>query len=595
MQFKESFITNAGNKLLSEAISNSKSETKSILWTKACTSSDDSIVSKTRKEIQALTDIQPYSSSGFVTNAINSETSWDESTSTESLSHHTTSLVCEITNKEYNGKAYSLGIWGKLVYSDGKEGSETLVAISRVSSTDIPDVIPNQNQSTYTANVTFVISIDDHAVNLIQAPDSFYATAQSLQSLENRAVTTHVEGSTTTGEKQNIYGDKTFKNNASVEGTFSVKSDTSLADTNTYNINPSASSTHSLGTDKLKWKSIYTNDLYGAVHGNITADEGKILSLTAQSITGTNTTGTSNLTVTGSLNGNATTATTATNLANSPSLSFTNASSSSAGSTLTVTAGGKTSSSATIEITRKAYQPYINTTNGNSVYPLTLAPAVTKNASITAGFKTLYTDGYNNLYYNPSTNTLTCPNFDGTATYATYDSHGYALTASAYVTTIGSYTKNTSVQYRNYSGGTNTYTADIPNGKLYAANSDGTYIKNDIDIAPTIGGILGNCSYIYNKTYKVTYNVGCITLVMFVLNADIYSNYDYEYTAGDYIITPKPVFLKTDGTDNDTILRMSGKYSAETASILGGLWKLLTNIGRVGSNNYGYALAVRVA
>ena len=123
-------------------------------------------------------------------------------------------------------------------------------------------------------------------------------------------------------------------------------------------------------------------------------------------------------TFSGSLSGNATSATTATNLANTPSLSFTNATSSSTGSTLTVTAGEKTSIAATLTTVRQAYNPYVSTSSTDAYYPLVFTTNVDAASSIASGFKPLYTDSVNSCYYNPSTNTLVCPNIGTTSSYS---------------------------------------------------------------------------------------------------------------------------------------------------------------------------------
>lgn len=708
MQFKESFITDKGNKLLSEAISNANNNAKSIIWTKSCTSSDAAILSKTRKEIQALTDITPYSSYGFVINAVHSETAWDESASAESLNHHTTSLTCEITNELYNGNAYSFGVWAKLKNSDGSEGAETLVAVARISPNDTPGVIPNKQQSLYKANITFVISIDDHAVNLIQTPDSFYATAQSLQNLENRVVTTHIEGNETAGEDQHIYGNKTFWGNNNYYGNSWFHNNVYLNDdTVTCTITPTRDVSYDLGSNQSKWKNAYINNvnattlsgkLTGEVVGNVT---GNVIGTATTAITATTATTAINLTnkpilnfkeattsgdatlsvtagektsvdvnitrvkqayqtffvkeyglysfeyyipfvsknddsgfftaqlvdnnerlmfnpKTGTLtclnfNGNADTATTADSLANNPKISFSNASykknATSGNITLTsaslsVTAGEKLSNSVNVDFVRYAIQPLVRTTSGNYNYPLVFANYATAGGDINEAYKYIFTDSQNEIYYNASTNTLTCPNItctniSGLVTKAKADSNGKTLDVTKYVNSIESgKLQSSTVKYLTFSNTESTTQGyySIPTGYLVLKDSSGSKISERVDIKEAIAGILSGClSTSTNYGDVITnYNIGCITLVMFKTTAEWSSV--YNACVGRYIINPKPVYLFSNGTDNNTALRMSGSYAASGYTVtLSGLWRLLTHIGAVNKNEYAYALAVRVA
>lgn len=120
----------------------------------------------------------------------------------------------------------------------------------------------------------------------------------------------------------------------------------------------------------------------------------------------------------------------ATGLTTTPSLSFSSATSGTAGGTLTVTVGGRTSSSVAISPVRRARQLYVTTSASDGSYPLVFTN------SVSANYKGLYTDTVNSLYYNPSSNTLSCPTFSGnltgnadTATKATQDGSGNTITS----------------------------------------------------------------------------------------------------------------------------------------------------------------------
>lgn len=61
----------------------------------------------------------------------------------------------------------------------------------------------------------------------------------------------------------------------------------------------------------------------------------------------------------------------------------------------------------------------ITATGGTGNYPLVFGPTTTTGGTITSGIKSLYTDNANNIYYNPSSNTLTVANINGLASSAT--------------------------------------------------------------------------------------------------------------------------------------------------------------------------------
>lgn len=184
-------------------------------------------------------------------------------------------------------------------------------------------------------------------------------------------------------------------------------------------------------------------------------------------------------------------ATIATNLASAPSLSWTNATSASAGSTLAVTAGGQTSTAATITTVRRAYNSYVGTYSTSGSYPLVFS------LNTTAGFKPLYTDTANSLYYNPNSNTLTCTNFSGslsgnattatTATRATADASGNTITS--YYCTLS--TDQTISGTKTFSGTTkatgDVYITGYSSGGLRFADSNSLQTTDYVRVR-------GNCS-----------------------------------------------------------------------------------------------------
>lgn len=203
-------------------------------------------------------------------------------------------------------------------------------------------------------------------------------------------------------------------------------------------------------------------------------------------------------------------ATTATNLESAPSLSWSNATSASAGSTLTVTAGGKTSTATTITTVRRAYNSYIGTYSTSGSYPLVFS------LNTTGGFKPLYTDADNSLYYNPNSNTLTCTNFSGslsgTASKATADASGNTITS--YYCTLS--TNQTISGTKTFSGTTkatgDVYITGYSSGGLRFADSDNLQTTDYVRVR-------GNCSgstysgidfqFYVSSSLKATFGLKC--------------------------------------------------------------------------------------
>lgn len=228
MQFDSSYITAAGSALFARATASTSGGTASpIVWGSVYTSSVD-MRSYSTEQIRALASIpeNERSSSGSVTSA--SHDIIDGS--------HVAKLECEIRNNQYSGMAYAIGVYAKLQ----GDANEILAAIARV---DIggsdPDTVPESGD--YLAIIDFMLTVRDDQLNLLEAPASYYASAQALQNLTNRVVTTHVENNNTTGEQQDIYGVKTFKD-----------------DIHTSNVIPSDNFIVDLGDNDHGYSSVFT-------------------------------------------------------------------------------------------------------------------------------------------------------------------------------------------------------------------------------------------------------------------------------------------------------------------------------------------------
>ena len=235
MQFDSSYITTAGSALFARATASTSGGTSTpIVWGSVYTSSVD-MRALQPEQIRALTSIpeSERSSSGSVTSARHDVID----------GNHVAKLECEIKNEQYSGIAYAIGVYAKLQ----GDADEVLAAIARVDTNGSdPDTVPASGD--YWAIIDFILTVRDDQLNLLEAPASYYASAQALQKLTNRVVTTHVESSDTTGEQQDVYGIKTFKNDTKHSG----------------NILPTAN-TLNIGSDTTdgKWNAVYASTFNG--------------------------------------------------------------------------------------------------------------------------------------------------------------------------------------------------------------------------------------------------------------------------------------------------------------------------------------------
>ena len=196
MQFNDTYITTAGLQLLSQALSgnvNNQTNNKSIIWGKVETSNLDT-TSYQVGDMNALTSI-----------TINGATVTNPNPSNPTLTN------CEINNITHgNGYAKTLGIWAKLA----EDANYTLVVVARPGTGVNPEFIPSVSSELFRAFIDLYLNVSDDSTNTITAPSSFYASSQAFMALADRVVTTHIAGNLTTGESQNIYGNKTFKDEA---------------------------------------------------------------------------------------------------------------------------------------------------------------------------------------------------------------------------------------------------------------------------------------------------------------------------------------------------------------------------------------------
>jgi hypothetical protein len=198
MLFRESFITDAGSRLLERAIA----QEGAVIWTAAATSSLNSD-SMTDAQMNAL-DTATFgtkTSSGAVTNAIVND------------EQRSVSIHCELTNAEYYGMARTLGVWAKIQ----GDAQDVLVVVARCGEGVTPTYINPASEGVVKAFVDFSLEITDEQAQAVSVAEGYYATSTALQqeisareSLAERVVTTHSATDASVGDGQNILGQKSF-------------------------------------------------------------------------------------------------------------------------------------------------------------------------------------------------------------------------------------------------------------------------------------------------------------------------------------------------------------------------------------------------
>lgn len=484
MQFDSSYITTAGSELFARATaSTSGGASKPIVWGSVYTSLVD-MRSYSPEQIRALTSIpeSERSSSGSVTSASHDIID----------GNHVAKLECEIRNNQYSGIAYAIGVYAKLQ----GDANEILAAIARVDTGGSdPDTVPESGD--YLAIIDFMLTVRDDQLNLLEAPASYYASAQALQSLTNRVVTTHVENNNNnnnniTGEQQDIYGIKTFKDDIQHTG----------------NITPSNNFTVDLGGSTHNYRSVFARTVNQSVmECSTAANIAAKLVVSAQAPD-------FNMPISGDrilvkfTNGNSS-AIPAINIGGSGEYDIIGLRTDlSAGSVVPLTFNGSswnvdgflsTTNQVSMTVNNDDSEYSIIFTNTQRTRPISGVP-INKELYIDLG-----TDG--NLKYNPGTNTLLCTTFDGNATTATTatSANKWTTARSFYITTSDGAHTGSAVSV----DGSNNVTLKLPSTivipSMSQISSSSSYFKVDI------GGIFLACiSYTAqnsSNTARVGYTV----------------------------------------------------------------------------------------
>ena len=194
MNFDKAYITDEGASILAASLNNEYT----IQWGNVYTTNVDLSI-KTEPQIHALTladfPQSTYTSSGTVQNVL-----VDRAT-------NIANVYSEINNASFNGIAKSFIVLAKFPYDQ----NYSLVMVAYCDQAT-PTIVPS-NTEPFIAHVNFNVEVSDHSVSTVTSASGWYASNDAFQNLANRTVTTHSLNDSTTGENQNILGNKTFKNN----------------------------------------------------------------------------------------------------------------------------------------------------------------------------------------------------------------------------------------------------------------------------------------------------------------------------------------------------------------------------------------------
>lgn len=129
------------------------------------------------------------------------------------------------SNRLTSGRAYGFGIWGYLS-SEGKERGERLLISAKAIDPVVEVTLASGAWTIFRLHITIKFApasadaiIVDPSYNGFVSIDAFNRLEAAVDALEDRVVTTHAKGSTTSGDEQTILGEKTFNTSSFVVST----------------------------------------------------------------------------------------------------------------------------------------------------------------------------------------------------------------------------------------------------------------------------------------------------------------------------------------------------------------------------------------
>lgn len=201
MQFREVFVTNAGQAMLARAAA----KKERITWGTAKTVRQSAINIQTEETIRVWED---FPSGAYTLNGCAGQV-------TSSIANgNKITLHCELTNGTSGSSVYGLGIYAKR-----EDGEEKLAIVARTGDATASYIGGQGTIVKLFIDVT--VNLTDYVATAVTVDASNYAQAgalaatnEAVEALEGRAVTTHSAGDEETGDNQTVRGEKRFPETA---------------------------------------------------------------------------------------------------------------------------------------------------------------------------------------------------------------------------------------------------------------------------------------------------------------------------------------------------------------------------------------------
>lgn len=229
--FHKKYLTTKGKELINKAVTGEQA----IVWGKC------KLSSYTWDSLPGTTDIDKATSAKALTdisvngNYVASGTTFSAQKTTPT----SISLICGLSNKDdeanlIGGEIHALGIWCRT--EDMLESESILVAVAFYSmngdnsagTSGGPETVPPPYTELYTVTIEFYILLNDEVTPTVEVSPTYLTPIEAFSKLEERAVTTHSQNSKETGDDQDIYGKKNFKNEVSAASITCNKSEGTL-------------------------------------------------------------------------------------------------------------------------------------------------------------------------------------------------------------------------------------------------------------------------------------------------------------------------------------------------------------------------------
>lgn len=176
-----------------------------------------------------------------------------------STDNHVYAYAEFIRGQSTGGDFHSFYLYGHI------ENAPSVIRVIAIASATAATHLPESGDVTNRTELQFELTFSATDEVVTVADSSMYATRGEVQVLRERVVTTHAEGSTTTGDNQTIYGEKTFVNDVSFSDGVTFSDDvTVVGDVGCKTVTPIAAGpyTPKIGGPDAAFREGYFGDVY---------------------------------------------------------------------------------------------------------------------------------------------------------------------------------------------------------------------------------------------------------------------------------------------------------------------------------------------